>query len=138
MSTDELAAMLADPQQASVYFVTAQERQTWIEAAQLANVQLHRIDLRHAHDKAGLLAAIAEQLAFPQGFGNNWDALADALNDLSWLPPAKQRLLCFDHSQASVADSPEALLTLIDICEEAAERWADDGIAFWVLFEEQG
>jgi RNAse (barnase) inhibitor barstar len=44
------------------------------------------VDGRAARDKASLLAVCARAFAFPDWVGRNWDALADALGDLSWLP----------------------------------------------------
>jgi RNAse (barnase) inhibitor barstar len=37
-------------------------------------------------DAAGLLYGCAVALDFPGWYGRNWDALADCLRDLSWLP----------------------------------------------------
>ena len=45
-----------------------------------------RVDLEHCTDKATLLARFAAALQFPDWFGHNWDALADCITDLSWLP----------------------------------------------------
>ncbi|MGZ5093131.1 MAG: barstar family protein, partial [Burkholderiales bacterium] len=44
------------------------------------------IDLASVQTKAGLLDAFARTLGFPSSFGHNWDALADALQDMSWRP----------------------------------------------------
>jgi len=44
------------------------------------------VDGRTARDKASLIEACARAFAFPDWVGRNWDALADALGDLSWLP----------------------------------------------------
>lgn len=43
--------------------------------------------------KQELLGAIADALSFPGWVGRNWDALADALGDLSWLPPGAYGLV---------------------------------------------
>ena len=48
---------------------------------------------RPAGSKAELLDAVAEALEFPAWTGRNWDALADALADLSWLPPGPHVLV---------------------------------------------
>lgn len=51
-----------------------------LEAAS-AGVQLAPIDLGAVVDKAGLMAALADDLEFPDWFGRNWDAVADLLTD---------------------------------------------------------
>ncbi|WP_341647529.1 barstar family protein [Thauera humireducens] len=54
-----------------------------------------RVELADCTDKAGLLRRFAEAFRFPDWFGHNWDALADCLTDLSWLPaPAYRVVLC--------------------------------------------
>jgi len=57
-----------------LYAAPASARADWLE-----------IDLRRVRGKRGLLAAFARALRFPEGFGGNWDALADCFQDLSWL-----------------------------------------------------
>ncbi len=51
------------------------------------------VDLTTVTDKAGLLAAFAAAGRFPDWVGANWDALQDALGDLSWLGPADGYLI---------------------------------------------
>src|SRR5512135_2940163 len=53
-------------------------------AAQKAGFALFDVDLSEVHGKGALLAALAQAIEAPEWFGNNWDALADALGDLSW------------------------------------------------------
>jgi hypothetical protein len=45
-----------------------------------------RIDLAACSDKTSFLGQMAEALAFPNWFGQNWDAFFDCLADLSWRP----------------------------------------------------
>ena len=63
-----------------------------LQAPATPPLQPHRIDLAGCTDKAELLARIARTLRFPDWFGHNWDALADCLCDLSWLPADAYRL----------------------------------------------
>ena len=48
-----------------------------------AGWQVSVIDGRVTTTKASLLGALASELAFPEWFGHNWDALADCLSELS-------------------------------------------------------
>ncbi len=52
-------------------------------AAKKAGFALFEADLAEAHGKGALLATLAQAIAAPEWFGNNWDALSDALGDLS-------------------------------------------------------
>ena len=88
-----------------------------------------RIDLAACTDKAELLSRFACALHFPAWFGHNWDALADCLTDLSWLPAHHYRLELAD-PQALRAAAPETLEVALDILAEAAEFWAAEGVAF--------
>ena len=47
---------------------------------------LHLLDGRAVDGPADLFDRLADELAFPGWFGRNFDALADCLGDLSWLP----------------------------------------------------
>jgi hypothetical protein len=53
-------------------------------AANDANFALFDTDLKGVKGKQNLLNALAAAAAFPPEFGVNWDALTDALCDLSW------------------------------------------------------
>src|SRR6202165_5291701 len=50
-------------------------------AAGAAKLLFHSVDAAHADSKSALLAALAKGLKLPEHFGNNWDALADCLED---------------------------------------------------------
>lgn len=93
------------------------------------------IDLAGCTDKAGLLARIAAAMEFPPWFGHNWDALADCLADLSWLP-AGAYSITLSGSSALRAAEPDALATALDILDEAATFWAGEGVVFRVEVRE--
>lgn len=132
MTVVELSALLADPSHAGAYFVDARDRAALLEAARALEMTVHCIDLQGIRDKPAALRRIAEVLSFPDGFGQNWDALADSLNDLSWLADGDRLLLCEHANQWREAD-PEQFATFVDIAQEAAERWAEDDVALWTL-----
>ncbi len=92
--------------------------------------QLFRLDGVGVSDKATFLAAIAAACDFPEWFGNNWDALADSLGDLSWAPAAGYVLLYEHH--VGYESSPEWSM-VVSILEETTQRWERAGVPFFVL-----
>ena len=79
-----------------------------------------------------LLDEIAAALAFPATFGGNWDALADSLGDLSWLP-APGYVLLLDHSTGLRESAPDDFAILLEILDEAARTHARAGVPFWAV-----
>ena len=131
--SDKAPLDLRDPRQAGVYRVMRADLVPLLALAQDEFVTVHDIDLHGIDDKPALLARIAEALAFPTDWGRNWDALADALNDLSWLGEPSPRLLVWRGMDQLHARAPELESTLCDVLEEASTRWAADGVAMWSL-----
>lgn len=128
-----LRALFADPSQAGAFFVAARDSDAMAEAAETLDYQVLRIDLAGCLDKARALELIGEALQFPDWVGDNWDALADAIDDLSWLP-ASGYLLLLEHASAWRECAGEDFDVLLDILNQAAFRWAEQDIAFWALF----
>lgn len=91
---------------------------------------LERIGLHGVADKATLLRTVARALAFPDWFGENWDALEDCLSDLSWRE-AHGHLLVFEGFESLPQDD---LGVLIDILETSAAFWASRGKTFVAVF----
>ncbi len=132
MNTMELHALLGDPERAGAYFVDARDREALVEAGRALRFSVQALDLRTCTDTEAVLREIAEALAFPDWFGGNLDALADCLNDLSWLS-APGYLLVLEHIgpwREQAADDVEAV---IEILQDAAARWAGDGVPFWAM-----
>lgn len=132
MNAIELRALLADPGQAGAYFVDAGDSEALVEAAETLDYEVLRIDLAGCRDKTRVLELIAEALRFPNWVGDNWDALADALNDLSWLP-ANGYLLLLERAGEWRDHAGADLEVLLDILDQAATPWAEQGTAFWSL-----
>jgi hypothetical protein len=74
-----------------------------------------------ADTKAELLADFARALEFPGWVGRNWDALADALRDLSWLPPGP-RVVVWAGAGLLRSAQPAAYRTALDVLREATAR----------------
>ncbi|MBN8727216.1 MAG: barstar family protein [Xanthomonadales bacterium] len=69
-----------------VHFVEAAMLPRILAPAAGRGLHVARVDLGGCTGKQDLLTRIALALHFPESFGHNWDALADSLGDLSWLP----------------------------------------------------
>lgn len=87
---------------------------------------------RAAGSKAELLDAVADALAFPAWTGRNWDALADALADLSWLPPGPHVLVWSAPERLRAAD-PAAYATAVEVLTDAARDSAGSDRPLTVL-----
>ncbi len=92
------------------------------------------VDLRRARGKHALLGACARGFQFPAGFGGNWDALADCLQDLSWRTEPGTVVLLRGDADFAVA-APEEHAMLLEILGASAEYWQPRGRVFIALSE---
>ncbi|WHZ18759.1 MAG: Barstar, ribonuclease (Barnase) inhibitor [Rhodanobacteraceae bacterium] len=116
---------LSDTSQNAAYLVGATDLDTLDAAAHAEGHLVRRISLAGCHAKDDLLQRIAKALAFPKTFGANWDALADCLGDLAWLPQAGGYAWLFDHAGDLRDTSESDFDTLCDILDGACKRWQD-------------
>lgn len=128
----DLRALLLDPANNGVYYFDRNDREDLAESAANAGLHVAPVDFADCAGKHDALARIAVALQFPEWFGGNWDALADALGDLSWLPEAGQ-LLLFDNAWEWRERDGEDFAALLDICGEAAQGWMRARRPFWVV-----
>lgn len=118
---------LADAQQNAAYLVGATDLDALDAAAHDEGHLVRRISLAGCRDKADLLQRIATALAFPKTFGANWDALADCLGDLEWLPHAGGYTWLFDHA-GDFRDASEGDFDILcDILDGACAAWKQRG-----------
>lgn len=133
MTAVALQALLADASQCGAFFVADTDTQAMAEAGAALEYDVVRIDLHGCTGKDDALDRFARALAFPGWFGGNWDAFADSLGDLSWLP-AVGYLLLIEHAAAWRAQDGEDFDVVLDILNEAAADWSERDVAFWALF----
>lgn len=112
---------------AGLYRVTPERARTLREAAHLNGCCVRDIDLGYATDKHTQLAQIAIALDFPDWFGHNWDALADCMSDLSWLPQGTAYVFVLT---GVVFPVPPVLL---DIFAESVNQWRSRRTSMWIL-----
>jgi hypothetical protein len=91
-------------------------------------------DFRNVRDKPGLMDVIASALAAPAGFGANWDALADSVQDLGWRP-APGYVIHIRHSDGARAALGSEWGRFMQILKESAKAWAMHGKPFLVLVD---
>lgn len=105
-------------------------------AAQIRSAGLFPIVLTLAAEttKAELLTQLAESACFPPHFGHNWDAAADCLQDLSWLPAAGY-VVVGNNAGGFAASQPNLSEVLLDVLLETVDHWVRFGTNFHVLWE---
>jgi hypothetical protein len=96
------------------------------------------VDGSRVRDKAQFLEECERSYRFPAYFGHNWDALADCLADLQWLPPPEPGtaggiLTVFEDSLVFAQADLDAYSIALEVWEEAAEAWRRIGVPFTVL-----
>ena len=74
--------------------------------------------------KAGLMAEFAAALQFPPSFGANWDALDEALADLSWMGGAGAWLFITEADEVLAKATDEDRAIFQSMLEDVAEAWA--------------
>lgn len=130
--SDEGEFDLHDAGRNGVYFVGDEDIEPIATAAIDAALCVARLDLADCRDKADLLQRLADALRFPAWFGHNWDALDDALHDLSWLP-ASGYVLLFEHAGTLRDAAEDDFETLLDILAGAADDAGGDDLP-WHAF----
>lgn len=118
---------LADVRRNGAWFVSEPDLDTLDAAAHAEGHLVCRVNLAGCGDKADLLPRIAHALEFPQTFGGNWDAIADCLGDLGWLPQTSGYVWLFDHA-GDLRDASESDFdTLCDVLDGACQAWRERG-----------
>jgi len=101
-------------------------------AASAASLKCAVVDLHGLGGKTQLLSALGKGLKLPEHFGNNWDALADCLEDDDWLGNHGIAIV-LRHAAAYRKSYRVDWDTLTDILSEAAEYWQERHKPFWVF-----
>ena len=103
-------------------------------AATAAKLRLHAADLSSVGSKNELLGALAKSLKLPEHFGNNWDALADCIEDDDWFGRSGC-VVSLTHSASYRKTHAADWATVEDIFAEAADYWRERHKPFWVFVD---
>lgn len=90
-----------------------------------------------AGSKVELLDGFASAMRFPRWVGRNWDALADALGDLSWLPAGPQAVLWVGPRRLEQAD-PDAYRAALGVLRDVADAGGAHPLTVLLLAEPPG
>jgi hypothetical protein len=103
-------------------------------AANDANFALFDTDLKGVKGKQNLLNALAVAVTFPPEFGANWDALTDALCDLSWHGEAAGYVLLLRNVSDTFGLSANDREIVQDILADTVVYWRQRNKPFWIFF----
>lgn len=126
-----LCTRLRDLNEAGAYRLNCPLDELRAAAAQIG-FALFDADLALVRNKGEFISAVAQAIHAPDWFGNNWDALADALGDLSWQAATGYVLLLRNGGEVlglPAADCGIATKILAD----TVSFWKSQGIPFWVF-----
>ena len=101
-------------------------------AATAAKLRYFAADLKGVDNKSALLAAVARGLKLPEHFGDNWDALADCVEDGDWLGKSGC-VIALAHAGGYRKLHAADWSTFEDILAEAADYWRERHKPFWVF-----
>jgi lysozyme family protein len=79
---------------------------------------------KRIRSKRTLLKSLAQRLQLPGWFGGNWDALEDALRDLSWLPEGEAVAIVHDDLPFGRGESRGIYLAILS---SAMNHWRERG-----------
>jgi len=102
-----------------VYYVGVNDLDRLTKTALRDELRVCRTDLAGCRDKDELLRRMAVSLELPASFGDNWDALADCLRDLRWMP-AWGYVLLFEHADELRSAAEADFDILLGILDDAA------------------
>ena len=129
--TDDLSDILHDSAKSGVYGLSLPTSMLGA-AARGAGFHYVEVDLAEVYDKRTVLSALAAALAFPDWFGDNWDALEDCLMDLAWLD-APGHVIVLKDCDALMAENPDDFAVALEVFDGAATFWHETEHPFWVF-----
>lgn len=128
------ADLLSRPEQAGPYRLRPEQLPAALEAARHLGFLVAEVSLG-----VDFLVDLGRQLAFPEHYGANFDALYDCLTDTQAIA-AQGCLLAFTGSVTEPQDDEEEspVDTLIAVLQGASDEWREQGRPLWALFAVSG
>jgi hypothetical protein len=104
-------------------------------SAEAARLAFFHLDLAGVIGKHGFMKAAASALAFPDYFGENWDAFEECLSDPDWCK-ASGAVLLVDGATDFAKNCPAEMETARSIFKDVAAGWRDQDARFFVVLAE--
>jgi hypothetical protein len=95
------------------------------------------VEVSESYDNAILIRQIAEAFGFPDGYGENWNAVNDFLSDMSWRPPRTGVVLVARCEGERLSERFELIGELIRSWLYAAEHWSRKQVAWHLVLCER-
>ena len=129
---NDLASRLKNIGEAGVYNITCDLNELR-KAASVVNFSVFDADLNNVHSKGEFLAAVAQAIAAPAWLGKNWDALADALGDMSWQTAQGYVLVLRNGGETfNLSASDHAIAR--EIMQETVNFWKRQAKPCWIFY----
>lgn len=131
--TTPVERILAGEVPNGVYVVASSPgRQVLEDQLAAADRRLCHVALHGVSDKPGLIDAVRTAIGAPQWTGRNWDAVSDALSDLSW-SPARGHVVWLESPGALARSAPDVWAVAVQVLADAATWWSRHHHGFHVL-----
>jgi len=124
-------ASILEARKGGVWFVPGIDKRTVQSAAKKEEFTFFHIDGKSIERKEQLMNHVATALRLPKSFGQNWDALEEALVDLEG--DADGHVILYDHIDGLLNTHPDQFETLVEILRDAVDSWKEDGTPMVVL-----
>ena len=129
---DTWADQLKDIERSGSYRLTCSVEELQASAAQ-AGLIVFDVNLQGVKGKYSFIAALATAARFSSDFGGNWDALADALCDLSQAEAAGYVLLLRNASDSLGLSANDREIAQ-DIFDDTVLYWRQRNKPCWIFF----
>ncbi len=133
MSQKSLKTRLAQISDTGIYRLAAADSAKVEESAEALGFASFQVNLARCSDLNAILAALGQELGFPEWYGANLDALNDCLSDFSWRE-AKGYIVTLVGADSLSVD-PDNFTALNEVFTAVIEQWREQGILFWVFYE---
>lgn len=134
MRQNDVLTLLKDSTHAGIYHLPSGIRAVVRAAAQSAGFACFEVSLADVDGIDAVFAQLAHDLAFPEWYGQNFDALKDCLSDLSWCE-APGYVLIVSGAGALYAADPAALRVLNAVFAAAIGEWQARKLPLWVFYD---
>ena len=124
-------ASILEARKGGVWFASSIDKRAVQSAAKKEGFTCFHIDGKSIERKEQLLNHVATALRLPRSFGENWDALEEALIDLEG--DGDGYVIFYDHIDGLLSGHPDQFETLVEILRDAVDSWKEDGTPMVVL-----